>query len=166
MTKSILLEHSFHICKRDLEQFHVRTLNFYVALSKQMLKRFLSSNPLHNLQLLEALGSSNVQQGNPKFLSHTLGIPLKVIPLAIKFPNIIQDSAHEDLTREWREQISCELPALSEAAEDAETFWYTVSRGKCGDVPKCHQTYAEPSVFASLICCCKEIFLFPPSYQY
>lgn len=123
VTESILLEHSSDICKRDLEQFQVRTLNFYVALSKQMLKRFLSSNLLNNLQLLEALDPSNVQQGKPKSL----------IPLAIKFPNIIKESAYEDLNREWRELISCELPALSEAGEDPETFWYSVSREKCGD---------------------------------
>ena len=58
-----------------------------------MLKRFLSSNLFRNLELLEALDPVNVCQGKPK--------PL--IPLAVTFPNIVEENAYEDLNREWPE---------------------------------------------------------------
>ena len=44
--------------------------------------RFLSSGMFDNLELLEALYPSNVSAGKPK----------SVIPLAVKFPNIIEEN--------------------------------------------------------------------------
>lgn len=92
-TESIYLQHSTQIPKRDLEQFQVKTLNFYVALSRNMIKQFLSHNMFRNLELLEALDPVNVCQGKPKSL----------IPLAVNFPNIVSETVYEELNSEWRE---------------------------------------------------------------
>lgn len=46
-----------------------------------------------NLELLEALDPVNVCQEKPKSL----------IPLAVKFPNIVDEAEYEDIYCEWRE---------------------------------------------------------------
>lgn len=125
--ESIYLEHCANIPKRELEQFQVKTLNFYVALSKQMMKRFLSHNMFKNLQLLEALDPVNVCQGKPKSL----------IPLAVKFPNIVDENVYEDLNSEWRELSVGDIAVkLKDISDEPETFWYNVSRENCGDKPR------------------------------
>ena len=57
---------------------------------KQMLNRFLSNSSFRNLELLEALDPENVNMG--KLLS--------IIPLALRFPNIIPENDHEALNME------------------------------------------------------------------
>lgn len=121
--ESIALDSSSSISKRDLQDFQVKTLNFYVTLSKQMFQRFLSSGMFDKLQLLEALDPENVREGKPK----------SVIPLAVKFPNIIEEQDYEELNREWRELILFEIPSLRESSMEPEQFWYAVSKEKCGD---------------------------------
>lgn len=123
--ESIALECSSSISRRDLCEFRVKTLNFYVTLSKQMLQRFLSSGMFENLQLLEALDPTNVRAGKPT----------SIIPLAIKFPNLIQEEEYEELNREWRELTLFEIPTTSETSVDSdpEQFWYNMSMEKCGD---------------------------------
>ena len=123
--ESIALECSSRISRRDLCEFRVKTLNFYVTLSKQMLQRFLSSGMFENLQLLEALDPTNVRAGKPT----------SIIPLAIKFPNLIQEEEYEELNREWRELTLFEIPTTSETSVDSdpEQFWYNMSMEKCGD---------------------------------
>ncbi|KAK4314253.1 hypothetical protein Pmani_014407 [Petrolisthes manimaculis] len=126
-TESIYLEHSAAIAKRDLEQFQIKTLNFYVTLSRQMLKRFLSNNLFSNLQLLEALDPVNVFQGKPKSL----------IPLAVKFPNIVDERVYEELNSEWRELTIGEIPALKDKrVSEPEKFWHAVSQERIGDSPR------------------------------
>ncbi|KAK4328250.1 hypothetical protein Pmani_001368 [Petrolisthes manimaculis] len=126
-TESIYLEHSAAIAKRDLEQFQIKTLNFYVTLSRQMLKRFLSNNLFSNLQLLEALDPVNVFQGKPKSL----------IPLAVKFPNIVDERVYEEHNSEWRELTIGEIPALKDKrVSEPEKFWHAVSQERIGDSPR------------------------------
>ena len=94
-----------------------------------MLKRFLSYNLFRNLELLEALDPLNVCQGKPKSL----------IPLAVKFPNIVEENAYEDLNSEWRElTVSVgEIQALKpeQTSDEPEKFWHAVSLERCGDEP-------------------------------
>lgn len=121
--ESIALESSSNISKKELHDFQVKTLNFYVTLSKQMFQRFLSSGMFDKLQLLEALDPENVREGKPK----------SVIPLAVKFPNIIEEQDYEELNSEWRELILFEIPSLRESSMEPEQFWFTVSKEKCAD---------------------------------
>ena len=96
-----------------------------------MLKRFLSSNLFRNLELLEALVDPvNVCQGKPKSL----------MPLAVKFPNIVEENAYEDLNSKWRElTVSVgEILALKpeQTSDEPEKFWHAVSLERRGDEPR------------------------------
>ncbi|KAK4291750.1 hypothetical protein Pmani_035437 [Petrolisthes manimaculis] len=120
--ESIALDCSSSISKKDLHEFQVKTLNFYVTLSNQMFQRFFSSGTFDKLQLMEALDPENVREGKPK----------SVIPLALKFPNIIKKQYYEELNKEWRGLTLFEIPSLRESMEP-EQFWFNVSKEKCGD---------------------------------
>ena len=82
-----------------------------------------------NLELLEVLDPVNVCQGKPKSL-----------PLAVKFPNIVEENAYEDLNSEWRElTVSVgEIQALKpeQTSDEPEKFWHAVSLERCGDEPR------------------------------
>ena len=88
---------------------------------KQMLNRFLSNSSFRNLGLLEALDPENVNMGKP----------LSIIPLALRFPNIIPENDHETLNMEWRE-LTIE-DSNHNIEKEPELFWYYVSNEKVGE---------------------------------
>lgn len=63
------------ISKKGLVEFQIKTLNLYITLSAQILKRFLSSNMFTNLELLKALDPTHFSQERSN----------SAIPLAVKF---------------------------------------------------------------------------------
>ncbi len=116
----IYLEFADKISAKELKEFQLKTLNFYVSLAKQMYQRFLSHGMFENLQLLETLDPENVIQGTPR----------SIVPLAIKFPNIISEENYEEVNREWRELTVQEIPQRLE--KNPEKFWYNISRDNAG----------------------------------
>ena len=119
--ESIYLQNTDKISNRDLQQFGINILNFYVELMKQMLNSFLSNSSFRNLELLEALDPENVNMEKP----------LSIIPLALRFPNIIPENDHEALNMEWRELTIEDSNHNTE--KEPELFWYYVSNEKVGE---------------------------------
>lgn len=77
------------------------------------MKRFVSHDTFRNLELLEALDPVNVCEGKPKSL----------IPLAVRFPNIVDEAEYEDLNSEWRELTIGEIAdELKETSQEPEHF--------------------------------------------
>ena len=119
--ESIYLQNTDKISNRNLPQFRINILNCFVDMMKQMLNKFLSNSSFRNLESLEALDPENVNMGKP----------LSIIPLALRFPNIIPENDHEALNMELRELTIEDSNHNTE--KEPKLFWYYVSNEKVGE---------------------------------
>ncbi len=76
IAESIYIKNSEAITQEELQECRINVLNFYVRVLKEMMKRFLSSNMLSNL---EQLDPANVSEGKP----------MLTMPLVMPFPDLV-----------------------------------------------------------------------------
>lgn len=107
--------------KNDITQFKVKCLSFYVEFSNQVLKRINFKDPV--LKNLSLLSPENCK--SDEFNS--------IIPLAINFPNLIEEGMFENLDREWR--LIKEIDHFSKEKNIIE-FWNDVfsMKDECNDI--------------------------------
>lgn len=123
--ESIYIRNRSSITTSELKQFQIKTLNFYVRLAKEFYQRFFAHDFFPNLKLLEAVDPVSIREGNQR----------SIVPLACKFPNLVQDSEIELLNKEWRELTLQDNDAIMDETKP-ENYWYKISKENVGDKPR------------------------------
>jgi hypothetical protein len=100
------------IYQQDIKTFKLKCLAFYVEFCKQILKRVNFKDPV--LQNLSLLNPQNCKSDE----THS-----SIIPLALRFPNVIREADYEEIDREWR--LLKSVDALK-PNEELMGFWNTV----------------------------------------
>lgn len=81
-----------------------------------MFQGFLSCELFAKLELLGALDPANVE-----------GRPKSIIPLVMKFSNLVDEEHYEQINKELRELTMQDQPP------NAEKFWFNMSQEKCDE---------------------------------
>ncbi|KAF0289875.1 hypothetical protein FJT64_011879 [Amphibalanus amphitrite] len=103
-----------------VESFRLRVQMFYVELCHQIQKRFNFKDA--TWKLLEAMDPVTDVQS--------------IIPLAVRFPNIVHEEEYETLNTEWRQIKSAADEKLPDKTLPPEQYWGAVAKIKdIGNVP-------------------------------
>lgn len=92
--------------EKDLKDFQLRSLDFYVQLCLQIKKRFTFNTVIEKLSLLDPVLICDQQFDS-------------IVPLANEFPNIVTDMYGLDY--EYRQVMN--IPVLSTLQQDVEKYW-------------------------------------------